>query len=443
MALDRSQPPPSDEARGVRFPPFERRQLGNGLTVVLCRQTAVPLVSLQHIGTAGSAFDADLPGLSVMATSLLDDGTRHRSATQIADEIEQRGGSIGASCGWDSSHLSVGLLRRDLDFGVTLLAECLLEPAFESGEIERLRGRTLAELARRRDLPDAWASNQFAEALWQPGPYAHPVLGTEASVPKIEREDIEKLAAAHRTTDASFLLAVGDFEPDELLSLLERDLGHIAQTSAPVPPAPEARPAGRRIVLVDRPGAQTSLRVGHASVAWSHPDRPALTLVNALFGGKFTSRINLNLRERHGFTYGAHSSFQYRRSGGVFVISTSVSNDVVGRSVEELLLELERVVDAPATAQEVDDARQYLLGVFPYGLQTIQGLAARLEDMEHRALPSDYYDTMKQRLDLTPQQLLEAAQRQIHPGDAVIVAVGPRDVLEPQLSPLGALDVVS
>lgn len=439
MTIDRTQPPALAPAQPSPFPKFERHSLANGLPVLCLERRDVPLYSLRYIGSASSTYDMERPGRALLAASVLDEGTTHRSATEIAEQIEQRGGSIGSGCDWDASFLNVGMLSQDLDFGAELLAECLLEAAFADEETERIRSRFLAELARRRDEPDALANERFSSALYHAGPYSHPPLGSAEVLAELRSEELRDFVSSHALSQSSSIVAVGDFRTDDLLERLEATFGNRARASAPDPPQPRLREIGEReIHIVDRPEAQqTVLRLGHVGVPRREADRTALVLLNSILGGKFTSRLNLNLRERHGFTYGVSSSFQFRRQAGPFVVGTSVANDVVGRAVEQTLFELERLLDEPPRQEELDDARDYLIGVFPYGLQTLSGLASRIEEIQIHDLPDDYYDTMASRLDLSAEDLHAAAKRHLRPDRSVIVAVGPRALLEPQLAALG------
>ena len=195
--------------------------------------------------------------------------------------------------------------------------------------------------------------------------------------------------------------------------------------------------------IVDRPeSAQTQLQLGHASLPRNHPDFPRMLLLNAIFGGKFTSRINLNLREKHGFTYGAQSFFARRRGPGPFAASAAVATDVAGAAVEQLLLEMRKIREQPVDDDELRETQDYLVGVFPYTLQTIGDLARRLETLAVFDLPLDYYESYPALLyDLSREDLLEAAREHLHPDRLVIVAVGPAEELSPQLEGFGPVTV--
>ena len=207
---------------------------------------------------------------------------------------------------------------------------------------------------------------------------------------------------------------------------------------APIAPRPLA---GIEVHLVDRPNAaQTELRIGHAGPPRQHPDRVPLTVLNSALGGKFTSRINLNLRERHGFTYGAYSRFSDRRGPGPFQVSAAVGNGVAGAAAREAIAELARLHEEPLAADELEDTVRYLEGVFPYTLQTVDGIAARLAQLAVFDLPDDYFDRYQERLRaVTREQLSELAREHVHPDRLVVVAVGPAAELRAQLEPIGEI----
>jgi zinc protease len=197
--------------------------------------------------------------------------------------------------------------------------------------------------------------------------------------------------------------------------------------------------------VVDRPGAaQTELRLGHAGVPRTHPDYIPLVMVNTLLGGKFTSRINMNLRERHGFTYGASSRFVARQGPGPFMVSAAVATESAGAAAREVLHELRRIREEPVEPGEIAETRSYMVGVFPYTMQTIGDIAKRLETLTVFGLPDDYYPRYLERLAaLTREELLEAARRHLDPDRIAVVAVGPAEVVEPQLAGLGPVTVWS
>jgi zinc protease len=447
-AVDRSGPPPAGEIRPFQFPPFLRTTLPNGLRVFAARLEQVPLVSLEVVvPSAGGIHEpAGRQGLATLTAGLLDEGTARRSSVQIADEMERLGGYLASSADWDVGFVATGLLSEHWREGLDLLGEVLAAPTFPAEEVDRLRRQRLAELLRRRQDPGSVVDDRLAAELFRGTVYAGPLVGTEESVAGLDRAELVRFYEDHYSLRGATLLAVGDLDPEELVREAERIFG--AGPSATPPSPPEVRPeplSGLSIHVVDRPNApQTELRVGHVGVPRTSPDWPALSVLNSLLGGKFTSRINLNLRERHGYTYSASTRFSPRRGPGPFTVSASVQTSAVAASAREVLAELRRIRQEPVTVQELEETLSYMIGVFPYTVQTIGDLLKRLESMAIYDLPSDYFDAYLRRLPtITDGEVLEAARRHLHPDRIAIVAAGPADVLEPQLSELGPVRVWS
>jgi zinc protease len=463
IAIDRSAPPPPGEVHPFHFPAFVRRRLSAGVSAYVARLPGAPLLSVELIEPAGAQYDpAGRAGLATFTGALLDEGAAGRSAMEIAGSIERLGGQIGSGADWDVGYAGILMLSRHVRAGFRLLAEVMTAPGFPEEEIERLRRQRLTELLHRRHQPAAIADEQLAAAVYQGTVYATTPLGTETSISSLCRGEILGFYNERYRLPAATLVAVSDLDPEELLAAAGEALTTAGEalavaSSGPAvaPPAdagppgqPEIRPAplpGLRIYVVDRPGAaQTELRLGHAAVPRAHPDFTALAFLNTLLGGKFTSRINLNLRERHGYTYGASSRISGRLGPGPFVVSAAVATESTGAAAREVLWELRRIQDEPISPGELEETRSYKLGVFPYTVQTIADLAKRLADLAVYGLPDDHFDNYLRALaSLTRDDLQEAARRHLHPDHLAIVAVGPADPLRAQLEPLGEVVVRS
>jgi zinc protease len=428
--VDRSTPPPAGRLRPFHFPPFLRRRLPNGLEVLAARQPGVPLISLELMLPAGGQNDpAGKPGLATLTASAIDEGTRRRGAMEIAAEVERLGGYLATGADWDEGYLGAGLLSSRLREGIDLLAEVLGEATFPDQEIERLGKQRLGEILRRSQDPSTLADEMLYRVVYQGTAYANPLIGTAESVPTLDRASLVDFYRRYYTLHGAAFIAVGDLDPEEILREAEAVFG---QASAAAPPAPEIRPGA----------TQTELRLGHPGVARRDPDYIPLLLLNSLLGGKFTSRINMSLRERHGYTYGASTRFIGRLQPGPFLVDAAVSTESVGAAAREVLHELRRIREDLVEPEEIDETRSYILGVFPYTFQTISDFAKRLETLAIYGLPSDYYDTYQERLTaLSREELREAARRHLDPEHIAVVAVGPADTLVPQLEGLGAVTV--
>ena len=441
----RALPPPSGPIRPFRFPPFLHRRLANGMEIFVARLGSVPLVSLELVGPAGGQHDPrGRAGLATLTASLLDEGTAERTALEIAGGVERLGGYLTTGADWDIGYLATGMLSRHLSEGLELLAEVAASPTFPEHELERLRRQRLAEILRRGQDPAALADDRLTEVIYAGSVYADSLLGNEESIESLRRDEVLAFYRHHYALGGSALIAVGDLDPEELLARAEATLGRVP--AGVPPPLPEIRPArlpGLSLHVVDRPGAvQTELRLGHAGVSRNHPDYIALGVMNTLLGGKFTSRINLNLRERHGFTYGASTRFVGRLGPGPFLVGAAVATESTGKAVREVLSELARIRAELVEPVELEETRNYLVGVFPYTVQTIADLAKRLESLAVYGLPDDYFDHYVERLAaVTEEKVLEVARRHLDPEHIAVVAVGPAEELEPQLAGLGPVQV--
>lgn len=445
--VDRTRPPAPGPLLPFRFPKFLRHRLGNGLEVLAARCADVPLISLEVVLPAGAQLDPPgREGLATLTAGLLDEGTEERTALEIAAAMERLGGSLLSGADWDVAYLVAGLLAHHWREGLALLVDVLARPTFPPREVERLRRQRLAELLRRSHDPSAVADETLARVVYDGTPYGGSLLGNRGSVEGFSREDFVAVFARHYGVDGAAVIAVGDLAPEELLAAVDSALGGLPAGDKVEPPAIAARPLPGTVVhLVDRPGAvQTELRVGHAGIARTHPRYTPAVVMNAILGGKFTSRINLNLRERHGFTYGATSRFFARSGPGPFVVNAAVATESAGAAAREIVKELARLREEPVTPGELAETASYLIGVFPYTVQTIGEVAKRLETIAIHALEDDHFDRYLERVaTVDAEEIQEVARELLHPDRLAIVAVGPAEDLEPQFAGMGEVTVVA
>ena len=440
----RDTPPPPGQRRSTPFPPFERGALANGLELLVAHRPGVPLVDLALLAPAGGDRNPRArPGLSALVAALVDEGSARRSGFEIAAEVERLGGGLSTHADWNAAQLEISLLADDLEAALAIVHEIVATPSFPEPEVERLRRQALTELERRRDQPAVLAEEALADQLYRGTPYGKPLQGDRESLSAMARGEVVEFHGAAYRSDGSHLVVVGDVDPAGVRRLVERVFGDWSSSAPPAAPFVVPEPPHRRVVIVDRPqGAQTEVRIGQVGTPRTDPDRARLGVLNALFGGKFTSRLNLNLRERRGFTYGVSSRFVDRRGPGPFVIAAAVANESVGAAVGETISELERLRDEPVAAAELDETKSYLLGVFPYTLQTNSGLLSRLSDIALYGLPSDHVERALAQIErTTAEDLLDLARRHLKPESCAIVAVGPADALATQLERFGEVEL--
>lgn len=447
-SVNRARPPAAFAAPAFLPPGFLRQRADGGLGLVLAPRDGVPLVEATLLLPAGGERNPlARPGLASLTAALVDEGTRRRSGLELATDLESLGASLTAGADWDAARLSVSVLAEHLETALTALAEVAREPVFPPAEVDRLRAQTLAEIDRRRDRPGRLADRELAATLYPGTPFGELLQGTANGVAAIDRDEIAGFHADHYLPAPGHLVLGGAIVPQRAEELVRRQFasweGGVLATPVPVDPLPPRRGAVVRLVDLPR-AAQTELRIGHIGVPRTHRDRTRLGVLNALFGGKFTSRLNLNLRERHGFTYGVSSRFVDRRTAGPFVIATAVANDVAGAAVGEVLGEMRKIRDHPVASSELDETRSYLLGVFPYTFQTVAGQVARLADLALHELPDDHFErALAEIAAVGADDLQRLAAEHLRPDDVAIIAAGPADQLLSQLQDFGKIEVVT
>ncbi|MDZ7780773.1 MAG: pitrilysin family protein [Gemmatimonadota bacterium] len=442
--LDRSRRPAPGPMRDFDFPDTERFTLGNGLDVRVARVARLPLVSVDLFMRGG---EQDIPeeraGLAVLAADALDGGTRRRGGGDLAEALERLGVRVSAFAGWEGTTVSLTCLADRLEEAFPLLAEIVLEPDFPASEVERVRNQRLATIRQRAMDPGSLASDRALRRYFQEAtPYARPVHGTEASVSSLSRASLLGYAeAAYRPGRHGGLVVAGDVDPSEVTALAERHLGSWSGVPGEGTPF-EAVPATRerKIWLVDRPGSvQSEVRVGHVGTARDTEDYFPLFVGNMLLGGTFTSRLNLNLRERNGFTYGVRSRYSFRSRPGPFEVSTAVSNEVTAPAVREILREMEALVEEGPTSEEVASTRDFAAGIFGLQIETVDQIAARLAHIVVFGLDERYFHDYRDNVRaVTVERTAAALARHLRPREAQVVVVG--DAAEVQ-GPLEALDV--
>jgi len=440
LTVRRDAPPRAGRVEPFRFPDYLRTRLANGLTVLAARAERGPLAELSLLFAAGAECETDATaGSATLLGGMLDEGTADRSALEIAAAVEELGGHLTTGADWDAGSLSMQVLSRHSGEALRLVTELATASTVPPEELDRQRRRRLAELLRKRSDPSHLAAERFNRTVYGATAYGHTLLGDEASVAAVDRDRLLTLYRRGYALSGAVLVAAGDLDPEAFTALAAEVLGRLpGGETQPTPVLLPPRLSGRRVEIVDRPNAaQTELRIGHAGVSRSHPDFLTLSVLNAILGGKFTSRINLNLRERNGYTYGAQTSFVGRRGPGPFLVHTAVATAVAVAATREVLGELERIVAEPVSAVELEDAQSYIIGTFPYTLQTVSGLVDRLENLALYGLPADYYDTLPDNVRaVTVEDVQRVAREHLHPHDLVVVAVGPRSELEPAFADL-------
>lgn len=440
--LDRALPPGPGATRPFRFPQVHRRVLPNGLNVLVAQLRNFPVATLDVICFAGGLADPpEKAGVAALTSALLESGAGGRSAAQVAEAVDALGIQLEAGVSWDTMQVGFTGVRARLEAGAALLADLVRHPAFPEHEVERLRDERLAALRQRRATPSVVPDEVANLYAYAPGAeFGRPLGGLAATAASLTRADVAAFHAARYLPGGSTVAIAGDVGVDEAVELVERHFGGWAG-QAPPPPVADTTPRLDRtsIVVVHHPGAvQAELRVAHVGIARSSPDLYATTVMNGILGGNFTSRINLNLRERLGYTYGASSSFATRRQAGPFSVSAAVQTEGAAYSASEVLRDMREMRESEVTPTELADARSYLAGIFPLGLQTTDGLATRLTNIATYDLPDDHYQQYRERLlAVTAEEVHQAAREHLWPDRAAVVVGGDADQLRAPLEALG------
>lgn len=427
---DRSRPPAPGPVRPLTPPSVQRFALGNGLGVQLVESHGVPVATVLLVVRSGAAADpAGKEGLASMTAAMLDEGAGGMDALALDDAVTFLGAELETWTSWDATIVSLKVPVARLEPALSLMADTVLRPELSAKELDRLRKEALSRLLQARAEPGAIASRALAAAVFGSAHrYGRPASGDAASIAAFTPDELRAFHAAHYRPGNAFLVVTGDVVPAELTPLLEKAFGAPAWPaggSASKPLAPPAQLKGRVVWLVDKPGAaQSVIRIGRVGPDSRSVDYFPVEVMNTLLGGSFTSRLNDNLREKRGYTYGAWSNFDYRLSGGDFSAGADVQTAVTGEAMTEFLKELERI-RTPATRPEVERARTYMALRLPQELETTDQLAAQLANQTLLSRPDEFFGTyVEKTLAVTPEALRKAAREHVDTTKMAYVVVG-------------------
>jgi zinc protease len=433
----RENPPQPGPLRVANLPVPEIFKLSNGLTVMYNYRPNLPVVSANLVFMTGSSANpVNKPGLASFTANMLQQGTATRNATQIADEAALLGTALSTGSSMDGSNVGVSSLTKNFSGALDLMSDVVLHPTFPAEEIERRRASRLAAFADDRSDPNVLVVRTGVSALFGPkSPFGYDNNGNEASIKAMTRDDLVNFWKANYVPNNAALVVAGDIPVDQLKSLAESKLsawkpGEIASASNG-----ELQSAKARIVIVDRPGAQqTMVRLEQMAVGRNTPDYPAMEVMNSELGGLFSSRINLNLREEHGYTYGASSYFIYRRSLGYFLAGGGIRTDATAPAVSEILKEIHRMMDTTMTAPELSLAKDSQSRSLPGMFESSSGAAGALSEIFMYNLAPDYFAKLPERLNaVTSQDAQDAAKKYLKPDQMILICVGDRAKIEPEL----------
>jgi zinc protease len=434
--------PTHGEPRPYVFPRFERQELDNGLGLIAVDLPGRALVTASLVLGSGAVDEpAELAGVTSLMARALTEGTAHHDAVALTEASERLGASLHAEAGWDGLSISVEVPAERLSAALALVAEVATEPTFPASDVERQRDERLNDLLQAKADPRRRADDGFVETIYAKGsPYGRPSAGTEETVPRLDADACRAIHGRRLDPSRMTLIVGGDLDAvgEDIRSIAEsRFEGWARNPAAESPTTPKLAAARdeRFVRVIHRPGSvQTEIRVGHLGVRRLIPDFHAVSVMTAILGGLFNSRLNRKLREEKGYTYGAGAGFDMRRGVGPFAVRAAVNTDVTVPAVQAILTELDAMCARPPTTAELHAARDFLVGVFPLRFETPPAVVGAISGLLIHGLPWDELDRYRPAIEAVSDTDVETAARDhIRPNELAVVLVGDADAILPAL----------
>ena len=442
-AIDRSQKPSPGPAPEAAFPDFTTKVLPNGLKVFVITDDRKPSVTFRLLIKGGALYDGEKAGLSGFVATLLNRGTKTRDAMTFAQESDFIGSIVEAASGADALSIGAGGLTKYTDKILDLMVDATLNPTFPEDQFAKEQKKALSAIAAEKQQPAQLAGKVAAKVVYgTEHPYGH--YRTEESVAAITRDDLVKYRDTWFVPNNATLAIVGDVQPDEIIARVEKAFAAWQQKEVPVMKFDEApKMEGLTVHLVDRPGSvQSNIIVTHPGPARNNPDTPEINVMNATLGGGFSGRLFQNLRERHGWTYGAYSAFDLQKLAGDFSANAETRNEVTAPAIQETLSEIKRLQDEPVPDAELELQREYNVGNYLLSLENAGRTAQRVQDIELYGLAPDFYKRYAKRMaTTTASQVMELARHYLSVENVAIVVVGEAKQIQPELEKIGKVIV--
>jgi zinc protease len=445
--VDRTKKPTPGPTPPIVLPKIQHGTLENGLKVMLVEYHQLPIVRLNLVLSTGTTADpAEKAGTANLTMRMLDEGTETRTALQIADALDFIGAHVSASTTHDGSFVTLQTLKEHMAVALDIYSDVLLHATFPQKEFDRVKKEDLTSLIQQKDQPVIIASKVFASKLYgNAHPYGRPSDGDETSVGRITVEDLKTFYNTYfRPSDAT-LIVVGDVTLGELVPMLKRTLGAWQSKTVSAPPVASPSEEGKAAVyVVDKPqAAQSQIRIGEVGLSRSTPDYFAVLVMNTVLGGGFNSRLNWNLREQKGYTYGTGSQFEFRKGPGPFSTFGGFRTNVTDSSVIETLKEIRRLRSEEVSESDLNFAKDFLTRSLARSFETPGQIAGQLASLVLYGLSDNYFDTYIQNVEsVTAQAVKRAAEKYLNPDNMLIVIVGDVAVIREGLEKLGHGSVV-
>ncbi len=432
MAPDRTQKPSTGPTPELVVPAMQERTLSNGLKVLITEQHELPLVQFNLIIKSGWTADpAGKPGVSSLTSDLQDEGTGKRTALEISEDLKSIGATLRTNSTFDRSTVSINTLKKHLSSSLEIFSDVVTNPTFPEDELDRKKEDYLAKILQEKRQPFTVAIKSFLKTLYgKDHPYGQPYTGTgtEESINSINRDDLVNFYDTYFKPDNSVLIVVGDVTPDEIMPVLEETFENWQSGTVPeitIPPVKKFE--GSHVYLIDKPGAaQSAIITGHFGIERNSPEYYNVTVMNTILGGKFTSRLNMNLRENKGYTYGAGSQFSYRKGLGAFLTYTSVQSEVTKEALIEIVKELNGISGSiPVGAEELEETKKYITLGYPGEFETISQIAGKLNELVVYNLPENYFNSYVPSIEnVTVADVADAGKKYVNTDNMLYVIMG-------------------
>ncbi|HEV7868537.1 MAG TPA: pitrilysin family protein [Chthoniobacteraceae bacterium] len=440
--IDRTQKPAPDPAPAASFPDYRTHTLPNGLKVFVIEDDRTPTITLRLLIKSGAIQEGEKTGLSAFVAGLLNRGTKTRDAATFAKESDFIGVRIEAAAGQDAISVGAGGLTKYTDKILELFADAVLNPVFPAEQFAKEQRKAFSALEAEKQEPEKLADKLAGKIVFGSHPYG--AYRTAETLKAITRDAIVEYHGKFFAPNNATLAVVGDVKEAEVLPLVEKALGGWQRREVPAPAEPKLIGLkGVTVHLVDRPGSvQSNIMITQPGPARNNADSPELNVLNATLGGGFSGRLFQNLREKHGWTYGAYSAFGMHRLGGEFTASAETRNEVTAPAIQETLKEMNRLREEPVPEDELTLQRQYNVGNYLLSLENSSRIATRVQDIDLYGLPADFYKTYARRMSaVTPSQVQELAKKYLSTENTAIVVVGEAKEVKPALEKIGKVFV--
>jgi len=448
--LDRSRPPVVSKSKDVKFPSYYEEKLSNGIKVFVIEDDKLPLVTAKFEIKTGTydelSFGEDNSGLASLTSDLLVKGTEGMNAVKVAETVDYFGAALNSGCEYDATYIALTSLKKYFNNLFGLASDLLLNPSFLEEEIEREKQQITNSLLSYLDEGSFLSERAYKMNVYKNSPYKLNIEGRISSVEKIERKIIKEFFQKYFIPSNLVIAIVGDIKKEEALALIKskfENSGITKHTERKI--YKDELGSGTRVIAVEKKGAvQSEILMGHIGVDRLNPDYIPLIVMNTLLGGFFTSRINKNLREVNGYTYGARSYFNFRKFSGDFCVETNVENSLTRNAVAEIIKELNILRNENITADELDSVKNYLSGSFPLQLETPNAIANKIINLELYGIGKDFYESYITKInEVTIEDVRRVSEKYIHPDKLVIAIAGNTDIIKSSMEQTADVGVIN